>query len=192
MPAFLAMTLIILMASSGCTDADSPVTMPQAERLPWPQGQKALFDITRVNYAWGYHLSGYYIDTAGGIYSYDHSDEQWVPSTEPIPAAELFEKYSHKRELVGLVSLDSMAAVFKLVSVVSESELAERVDMGCRDFGSIVHYAYLYDPDDDTYAPILLYQRGDWGQRNKAEEARSLYDWINSVVGLDYDDTCGP
>lgn len=192
MKLFMLVCMGLSLAVMGCSGEDTRVVTPDDKELSWPASQEILFDITSVNFAWGYRLTGYYVDCAGAVYRYDHSGEIWNPSAEPIPAAELLEKYSRERELVGKILIAELSAMFELVEAASAGPLDHPVDTGCRDFGVIVHYAYLYDTQVDAYRPVLLHQRGDWGQRNNAASAKILHDWLNEQLGLESPPDCEP
>lgn len=153
--------------------------------------QKYLFDVTHVNYAWGYTLRGFYIDSTGVVYSYDHSDQQWQPeSGDGYTEAELEEKYSHNRFEIGRVYRNILGDRFDMVDRAEEGPLSPRVNV-CYDFGGVSFVAYKYDANAGLYRPVTLYEAGDWARKNFAPEAEYLLQWLWEVNPDYADPPCG-
>jgi hypothetical protein len=72
--------------------------------------------------------------------------------------------------------------MFELIEQASQGEYSEPVGR-CADFGVVILQAYLYDPQQALYHPVLLYQIGDWAQQNMSASAEHLYQWLNEVTG---------
>ena len=45
-------------------------------------GQKYLFEFSQINFAWGFQMSGIYIDKDGNVYKYNHSHAPWKPAND--------------------------------------------------------------------------------------------------------------
>ncbi len=67
---------------------------------------KPLFDVTWHNEAWGYQLSGWWVDDAGRLFRFDHGDARWASDADTLPEADLREKFARGRELVALTGTD--------------------------------------------------------------------------------------
>ncbi len=145
--------------------------------------QEYLFEFSHINFAWGFQMSGMYIDKQGNVYTYDHSHEPWKPSSdEYLTEQDLQEKFAHKNEQVKSIDISVLKRMHKLIIPASRGKLSERVNR-CFDFGSGSYSTYLYDAQTKRYTNVLLYQYGDWAKKNLSEEAKVLYEWLFDVFG---------
>ncbi len=142
--------------------------------------QRVVFEKTYVNYAWGYALSGQYIDTEGNIYSYNHSQEEWNPiDPNRITEAELREKYSNS-ELQSTIDPETILDYRNLIDAAADGPFLETEQI-IFDAGTVTFVAYLYDSSDSTYIPVLLVQGGETNQTNLSLEALTLSLWLAQV-----------
>jgi hypothetical protein len=144
---------------------------------------KVLFEAESVNFAWGYHHQGWYIDGQGNIYRYEfgRNDAVWEPKDpDVLTEAELLKKYEHGRKQAGKIAPDVLAAKSKLISQAAAGKLSTpqraAFDMGTRSL-----LAYLYDPFGGTYRKIVLQITGDKTQSNGSLAAQELVKWMESV-----------
>lgn len=145
--------------------------------------QTFLFEISYTNYAWGYQLRGLYIDRQGQVYSYDHSHAVWQPSDpQAYTEEELLQKFESRKELTGTVEEDTLAGMFRLIESASQGRLSEPVQK-CADAGTTAYLAYRFDKDSGKYISVLLYQTGDWAQKNLSDSAKTLYEWLFTFEG---------
>lgn len=144
-------------------------------------GQKVFFEVSYLNYAWGYQLRGFYIDYQGNVYKYNHSDERWETArSDTITEAELLEKYSHEKELIAKIPCDTLLQKCNMIQAASEGELSEKIHR-CYDAGALSYLAYTYHAKNKEYTPVLLYLAGDVAQKNLSEAAQLLFDWLKAV-----------
>jgi len=156
-----------------------------------PEGQDYLFDISYVNYAWGYRMNGYVIDREGNVSSYDHSDAEWLPSSDQYyTQAELDEKFSQNLTLIGTVELTILLDRFARLSVAEEGPLSPGVNV-CYDAGTSTYMGYRYDSDTQHYIPIVLYMAGDTARKNFNDQAKYLFDWLLEIIDYQGDISCG-
>ncbi len=168
--------ICILVLCQGC------LTVPKAVGED-PIRQKFLFEITYVNHAWGFQLRGIYIDNQGRVYKYDHSHEVWQPSNpELYTEEELFRKFESNKEFVKTVDKQVLFEMYNLINAANEGMLSKPVS-NCADAGFTAYLAYLFDRKAHTYKPILLYQTGDWAQKNLSQSAKVLYEWLFTFEG---------
>jgi len=143
--------------------------------------QNYVFDISHVNHAWGYRHKGYFVDSRGYIYSYDHSGEKW----EYEDATELEDKILalkfKNRKLFAKIESRELSNHFKLIEIASRGQISPPVSR-CNDFGSIRYTAYLFDTGKNSYTPVKIYQAGDTAWRNLSDEAWQIYRWLNSII----------
>jgi hypothetical protein len=124
-----------------------------------------------------------YIDRRGQVYSYDHSHAVWQPSkSESYTEEELLQKFESQKEMIGTVDEDTLLNMFRLIEPANQGRLSEPVQ-NCADAGITAYLAYRLDKDSGKYIPVLLYQTGDWAQKNLSESAKALYKWLFTFEG---------
>jgi len=142
--------------------------------------QNILFEVCHVNEAWGHTFEGFYVDKTGNAYSY---------SDVPLPGASWDEthteetlqfRHSYNQQLIGTIDLNTLYEKYQLIQPASEGELSDRV-IACMDYGQQYYVAYQYDSDSGTYTPVLLHDAGDYAQKNFAEEAEQLFEWLQTI-----------
>jgi len=144
--------------------------------------QKFLFEVAYANYAWGRQIRGFYVDRDGKLYSYDHSLADWQPKDpDAVTGTELQEKFKNRKQ-VGNVDLDTLREMAALIASAAQGDLSDPVSV-CRDAGTHRYLAYVRDPDADVYRPVLLYQSGDFAQKNLSDDAKTLYEWLFTLSG---------
>jgi hypothetical protein len=173
------------------TDVDastSPVPTPA-------QGQRILFELSRVNYAWGQSVAGFYVTDEGKVYQYEYfGPTPWdgaEPYVELVPGmteAQVTGKFGSNAQLVGTVDHATLLAQFgKLGAARSGLLLSE---MGCADYGEDRYVGYLYDTATSLYTPVPLGTDGDLAAKNTAPEGDVLIEWIRSISGLTGERAC--
>jgi hypothetical protein len=167
---------LFLLFVSGC------LTTPDALSGSLPE-QCFFFEMMHANYAWVKQHHGVYIDHQGDVYTYNHSHAMWEPAD---PAAyteeELLQKFESKKELIGRVDAPTLRRMVALIDSAAKGRLSERVN-ACNDAGITAYLAYQFDQDTRKYLPVLLYQAGDWAQKNLSQEAKTLYEWLFTFEG---------
>jgi hypothetical protein len=147
-----------------------------------------LFEVQYLNHAWGYQLSGFYIDDRGRVYRYDHSDAVWQPARwDVFTPAELAQKFSRNRTGDGQVDAVTLRAMHALIDPASRGPLSDPVAR-CADAGTHTYLAYQFEAG--VYRPVLLYQAGDLAQLNRSESARVLFAWLRTIDGAERDLIC--
>ena len=169
---------LLLSALLGCSDPGVP-----GEVLPdLTIEQKYLFDTYSINFAWGYHLAGTYIDNEGYVVRYNHSFEQWVADDfYNLTQAELDEKYVAPYDTVAVIDPAILYEMYEKIVPASQGELSERVHTGS-DAGSATRVCYRYDETSERYARVLLTLAGDYTQTNLSAAAEELDDWLSLVL----------
>ena len=145
--------------------------------------QKYLFEFSHINFAWGFQMSGIYINKDGNVYTYNHSHSPWKPAdVTSLTESDLQEKYAHKKEFVTTVTKSEINNMHNLIAPAGKGKLSQP-KKGCFDSGSGTYTAYLFDAQIHKYTPITLYQVGDMPKKNISVEARILYEWLFDVFG---------
>ena len=170
----IILSFILVLITPALTSAMS--SKPSVE-------QTYLFEFSQVNFAWGFQMSGMYIDKDGNVYKYNHSHAPWNPANDTsLTESDLQEKYAHKKEFVATVAKSRINNMHNLIAPAGKGRLSQP-EKGCVDSGSGTYTAYLFDAQRQTYKPITLYQVGDMPKKNMSDEARILYEWLFDVFG---------
>jgi hypothetical protein len=143
-------------------------------------GGRYLFDVYEENFSWGYTLRGFYVDRNGDVWSYDHSDERWLPGDGAVrlSEADLKEKFDHGRKVLTL-GAKVVRDKLRLIDVASRGGIARFSQS--RDRGRYAWVAYQYDPDRRNYRVVVLGADGDWIESNSTSAAQELVAWLNEV-----------
>jgi len=145
--------------------------------------QEYLFEYSHINFAWGFQMSGMYIDKHGSVYKYNYSHSPWKPlSVRSLTEENLQEKYANKKELIPNIEKSVLNKMHKLISSAGDGEIVES-EKKCFDSGSGIYTAYLFDAKTEKYEPVTLYQIGDRPKKNLSNDAKLLYEWLFEVFG---------
>lgn len=154
--------------------------------------QKIIFDAEYENHAWVDRHDGMYVDNEGNIYEYNLIGLNWNPADLFfLSEQELLAKFSN-RQLIGTMDVDTLYEKYKQISSLSNSNLSDPEDLGCRDFGVTSYHAYKFDPQSSTYERIVLLVCGDGFRMNKYANAESLARWLSQKIKimLSFGDSC--
>lgn len=187
--------LLLALGLLSCGTVDSDTAQNQAKPAEWvpPVEQEILFEVSYVNFAWGYTLGGFYVDRDGDIYEFHrgYDDERWQrDDPDRLTAQDLHRKYAIGRELVGTIDSATLDWMTNLIPGAQEGELTERISV-CRDFGGRSWVAYMLNESTGDYERVLLYAAGDWARRNRSGDAEALFEWLRSVAGDTGEIACG-
>ena len=173
---------------SALPDATADATVPPG---PVPaQGQKILFELAYVNYAWGNAINGHYVTVDGKVYQYDYfgsgTSDGAIPDVQLKPnmtEAQVMDRYGVNPKLVASVDPGTLLSKFAQVGAARNGALLSQG--GCADYGEQNYVAWLYDSASSRYTPVVLGIDGDWAAKNTATEGDQLIEWIRSVIGLE-------
>ncbi|HDL03137.1 MAG TPA: hypothetical protein ENH25_03290 [candidate division Zixibacteria bacterium] len=160
-----------------------------------PEGQKYIFEIEYINWAWGYRLEGRVIDYKGDIYdySYGHNDTPWDTAQSGIlTESDLDAKFDHNQVFVGTIPRDTLLKYFYLVEAAGEGPYSPVVN-ACFDFGTLTVRAYQYESATGAYNSVMMYMIGDFARKNLSPAAEIIFDWMyEDIFGESIDNiVCG-
>lgn len=159
-------------------ESSVPPTVP-------PQGQKILFEMSYVNYAWEPTVSGFYITADGSVFKYDYyhsSPDAGDPFVELAPAMteeQVTGKYGPSPTLITKIDPNTLLQRFALVGAARTGTLLWQYL--CADAGEARYVAYLYDPASSTYTAVMLGSSGDRALKNTALEGGELMQWLRTL-----------
>jgi hypothetical protein len=182
LPSIIGVALAAAFAAAGSAQAID-AEKPASAQAPVP-----VFDCFATNSAWGFMLSGKFIDADGNIFSYGHRGKAWLvtPVTEQgakyYAEADLQDKFGDARR-TGNVDAAALADNTTLIDAAGNGKLTI-ADGGARDAGSSSCHAYVHDAARKRYRDIELGSDGgvsDTRMTNDAPEAQQLLKWLRSV-----------
>jgi len=168
--------VLLLLCVSGCLSTPDALSGSLSE-------QRFYFEMTHANYAWVKQLRGVYIDRQGDVYAYDHSHAMWEPADpDAYTAEELLQKFDSQKDHIGTVDAATLRRMTALIDAAAQGRLSEPVNE-CADAGITAYLAYQFDRNSGKYLPVVLYQAGDWAQKNLSDEAATLSEWLFTFEG---------
>lgn len=176
------------------TKVDAAITIGDA--APTPAGQRLLFEVGYVNYAWGFTFSGAYVNADGEVWGYSYPPSVDAPGpSAPVPRAgmteaELTGKYAANPKLLTTLSQQELAGAYALVDGAETGSLLAQ--SSCADAGDVRFVAFRWDATSKTYSPVMLGIIGDLAARNTAPEAAQLMAWLQKTTDFSSIDSCAP
>lgn len=155
---------------------------------PAPAQATPVFDCFQINFAWGFTMSGRFIDADGTIYSYRRKQPAWLPHVivedgrHYLAQADLDAKYA-ERTKVGSIVASELDAHRGAIEGAAAGKL---VQAGTRanDAGTSSCHAYVHDAAEGRFRDVDLGNDGgisDSPLRNDAKQAQELMIWLKSV-----------
>jgi len=146
-----------------------------------------LFERYYINHAWGYRHKGFLIDKNGQIFTYEETDVNHHTSTWNFPDTNgyiteraLKENLSSTEISQARIDVNELDSYAKLINKVKENDFTEQ-HQGY-DMGAMVNVCYVYNEKTQTYKQILLSENGDWVRTNNSPAAKTIDEWLNSLV----------
>jgi len=171
---------------------DATVMHPDSS-VPPAEGQKILFEMSYVNYAWAPMVTGFYVTIDGSVFKYDFygsSPDAGDPFISLVPGMteeQVTGKYGASPVLVTKIDTGVLLQRFALVGAARTGTLLSQYL--CADAGEARFVAYLFDPATSSYTPVMLGSNGDHATKNTAPEADELVKWLGTlgpVEGVDF------
>jgi len=167
-------SILLLPIATACMNTATAVADP-------PQGQAFLFEVSYVNYAWGFAASGFHLDREGDVWRYTLEAPWPGADASSFTEEQLLEKYDAGRALLTQVEADRLRRMFALVDDAERGPLTDPVHR-CADAGTVEFIAWMYDSATARYKPVPLRQEGDWARDNRSAAARELVRWLKELV----------
>ncbi|MGH7467322.1 MAG: hypothetical protein ACRENP_04985 [Longimicrobiales bacterium] len=152
-----------------------------------------LFEIEYFNQAALPRWRGYYIDSAGELYSYDRSNERTGPTVDQsaFTHAELMEKVDPGRTRVRAVSRTELQALSLLIPAAARGEITT-TNRQCADAGVLSFLAYIFDHNALVFRKVVIRNEGDVARANQANEARQIYQYLDGLRLVQHISGCEP
>jgi len=154
---------------------------PPGATTPTPASGTILFERSYTNNAWGYRLAGFYIDSRGDIYAFNHDGDPWPGRHERAWSEEtLIGKF---RSATRVRTVDDPTQLADMVRRIPAAARGKAVTTGSpmNDAGQTTSLAYLFDPTTRLYTAVMLSTSGDVNAVNTTEEAKAIDAWLKGL-----------
>jgi hypothetical protein len=177
----ILLTIALPLAAAGAWATVPAETRPAANATP-------VFDCFHINFAWGFTLSGRFINADGTIYSYHKTKPAWLPRTNEqdgaryLTQSDLDAKYD-ERTKIGSIVASELDAQRGAIEAAASGKLVQ-AGPGAHDAGTSSCHAYIHDAPNARFRDVNLGTDGgvsDSPLRNDAPKAQVLLDWLKSV-----------
>jgi len=158
------------IALPGCSD----------EQISVSEEQEIFFEVNYVNYAWGFQNTGFMIDKAGRVRTYDKPRDWKFASEGPITVSEMDERLAKTTISNYTVPASELSRYVNKLRQVSDKDFTKPATVGA-DMGASAFYVYRYDGGTKTYNAVLLESVGDVNVYNKDSDAKEIADWLAKV-----------
>ena len=152
-----------------------------------PVDSPILFVQCYTNYAWGYQYSGWYVDKEGQIYEVDENTGvkfENINQDSIFSEQMMIELLQSSSKTTNYINHQVLTEMKKLICPASVGQLTEPINV-CADFGIMQYFAFIKDLESKGYKAILLFQAGDWAQKNLSQEASELFGLLRGYVEND-------
>lgn len=154
---------------------DSPAAEPE---------QQVVCEVSHLNFAWGFHHAGVYINPSGSIgeFNYSADDSRWAPNRgQPMTQDDLRKKYQPGHRVIGKVCPEQMIWLRDELNRVRYSPYSKPTH-AASDAGTTFTQCWMFDSEIAPGQHIRLRETGDMESQNQAESAPALANWIEAVV----------
>jgi hypothetical protein len=143
--------------------------------------KKVYFELSYLNYAWGYMRQGWLIDQDGRVLSF-HNPKTWnsVEDSGYITQDALSKNILYCDSTIRTIPLTTLSHYRSLISSAISGKMEDHGWVGC-DGGTLSYICYYYDPTNGKYKKIILKQSGDYSCENVSASAQSLITWMESI-----------
>ena len=146
------------------------------ESAPCDFEQPVLFEVYHVNWAWGFQLTGSFIDGQGRVWRFDHGGDEWTDPPDGLTAADFPQRYGTVTHVRDGLDCDALAGFLARLPEVAGG--GTRREHRAHDAGSTVFSGYTVDPSSGRYRRVDAHVDGDWRVTNTSEAARELRVWL--------------
>jgi hypothetical protein len=156
--------------------------------------QAVLFHYSIINAAWGYHNSGWFIDSSGTVSAYVIPDSiDWHAATDSGPDSgyisldALLANYAHAYRTIAEIQRPELLEKYGLIHPSAHGAYSPLISQGA-DMGAVQYFCYFWDHQKGQFKQVLLSLTGDYSRTNLASEAQALDRWLKGLNEI-YEDS---
>ena len=148
-----------------------------AEKFP------VLFLKTYINHAWGYSHFGFFIDTAGVVFTYTFTTDDSIPyylDRDTLPDVLFAGLFAKGEPTSRKIPADSLNLMYGMADQAAAGMM--RAEYNCADFGEMRYSVLAYDSAAAKMKEIVCIQMGDHAICNSSSAAKTVARWMLSAV----------
>lgn len=131
-----------------------------------------------INYAWGYHNSGFVIDSEGNVSAFNMPASWNYPDSDGyLSAAEMEQNLNQLEEPYCKVSKYDLVYYATKLEKARQGKITKPEHQMC-DAGSTSVAGYVYESGTGRYKYVFIRQTGDFYSENTSREADVIYEWM--------------
>lgn len=145
--------------------------------------QEILFGEHYTNLAWGRHIRGWFMDSAGNVYYYDLKPDETLIRTDRegyISKQDVQHNLSYAKKVYS-VGFEELSQNYKLAQPLINNSVLNQPRSTAYDMGNDIFVYYAWDATREKYKQILLQASGDVSQENTNPCAKELYEWLYPI-----------
>ena len=161
---------IYIIATAGCS-----------KNLTQVENQAILFEYEYVNFAWGYHHSGYIIDGEGNILTYKNPEGWNFPGTDSsLTEVQVSANLAKCTQTGRKIPHEELIKYSKLIKNLSLSEVSAPKNVGA-DAGSIDFLCYQFSAKTGKFKRCIIKKEGDFTCENLNFFAKRVATWMQGL-----------
>jgi len=165
------LVVLALLSSLGCQPAARTVELrPNA----------MIFEVFRINYAWGFSCGGCYVDASGNVHRYDCSalrdtikSQEWRGREAEL----LQRRFQMNDSILCRVSVSELNDMRVLIDKASKTPPSEEKQTA-NDAGATSFRGFLYASGDGDSTELVLATSGDFSREPSSVAATQLVEWL--------------
>jgi hypothetical protein len=166
--------LLIILFQNSCNNSSTPDSNMNPGNI--------IFEVNYVNFAWGYHCDGFYIDSLGNCYTFERPRDSVfkTQSEDTISIKDLQNKWKFSDSLYKQIPKNTINQYTSLTADAIKGKLPNGI-MKCADAGTTYYAVYVFNKDLNKFIRFILYQGGDIYRENPTKEANEIVTWLKSI-----------
>lgn len=145
------------------------------------EDQTVLFQYEYINYAWGVHHHGFFIDGEGNILIYNNPGEWHFPGAELSISDIRLEENLSKCITSGMkITQEDLDKYSKYIEYIASSKVTAIKNTGA-DRGSTRFICYQHDEGSESYKGHIIKMEGDFSCENLNFYSKRVTSWMRSI-----------
>jgi len=143
--------------------------------------QEILFQYDYVNYAWGYHHSGFIIDNNGNVLTYNNPENWNFPDNDlGISASQVDENLNKCRHSGKQISKEELQKYTNYIKNIASSKVTALKNVAA-DAGSTEFICFRYSESSSAYKGSLIKMEGDFTCENLNFYSKKVVAWMKEI-----------
>jgi hypothetical protein len=167
---------LLCFITLGCGGSDD-----KTEPLPPPPEAKYVFAVTFDNYAWVEQHRGFFLTADGELFLYEHelsiNEYTGIFLNNTYTEIEISKNFGDEPTLLEQIDEEELTLLRNKIPAAQQGELSED-EQRCNDAGRLAFFTFTFDPNTESYTPVLLEKYGTLAQINYSTEAKQLKVWL--------------